>query len=253
MVAAVIVREIAEAGTNMAGPPADPEVIEATHHSWGTTMARKRKRITMNASEFVAGMRDAASPGTAPESDKPQTPELAPAPEAEEEEQLDDLYQERTQFFRRLDTKCSWCGTPMRLENIPTGQNVRCPKEACHGSVRIPWRLPRFEADVDLLPENVELPPELAAAFQTERPLLAGWLNRPLSAEEAVAIGHAFGVLLEHNSRLGHRVEELEHHLDLLTRDLLTQMGVARGLEAALTRIHRFTRLPVDSDVWAPG
>jgi hypothetical protein len=59
--------------------------------------------------------------------------------------------------------------------------------------------------------------------------------------------------LIAHNHRLGKRVEELEHHLDMLAGELLTQTGVARGLEAGLTRIHRGTCLPVDPDVWPSG
>ena len=190
------------------------------------------------------------SPRDSPDPDTHRKPERKPEPEQEE---LGDLFQERTRFFRRLETKCPWCGSEMHLENVRAGQRVACPKVSCNGGVTIGERSVQYHTDVDLLHENVKLPGELAAALQTDRPELAEWLNRALSAEEAVAIGHAFGVLLEHNRRLGNRVEELEHHLDLLARDLLTQMGVARGLEAALTRIHRFTCLPVDPDVWAPG
>ena len=141
----------------------------------------------------------------------------------------------------------------MHLENVHAGQRVACPKVSCNGGVTIGERNVQHHTDVDRLHESVKLPGELATALQTDRPELAEWLHRVLSAEEAAAIGHAFGVLLEHNRRLGDRVEELEHHLDLLTRELLTQMGVMRGLEAALTRIHRFTCLPVDPDVWPRG
>jgi hypothetical protein len=210
-------------------------------------MAKKRKPIAMDANEFVKGVREAVSPGTALDTDTQRRPEPEPAPDPEEEE-LGELHQERTRFYRRLDTRCTWCGWHMHLENVRAGQRVACPKPTCHGSVTVGERPARFETDVDRLPENVKLPPELAAALQTDRPALAGWLNRSLPAEEASAIGHAFGVLLEHNRRLGRRVQELEHHLELLARDLLTQVSVARGLEAALSRIHRYTRLPVNPD-----
>jgi hypothetical protein len=60
-------------------------------------------------------------------------------------------------------------------------------------------------------------------------------------------------VTLEHDRRLSNRVEKLEHHLDLLARDLREQVSVARGLEATLSQINRFTRLPVDPKVWLPG
>src|SRR5262249_19068409 len=149
--------------------------------------------------------------------------------------------------------KCSWCGSEMHLENVRAGQRVACPKVGCNGGVSVGPRTVRHHTDVNRLPESVQLPAELAAALQTDRPTLAGWLGRALSAEEARALGHAFGVLIAHNHRLGKRVEELEHHLDLLASDLLTQTGVARGLEAALTRIQRFTCLPVDPDVWPTG
>jgi hypothetical protein len=141
----------------------------------------------------------------------------------------------------------------MHLENVHAGQRVACPKVSCNGGVTIGPRPVRQNTDVNVLPESVQLPAELAVALQTDRPSLAGWLDRALSAEEARALGHAFGVLIGHNHRLGERVEELEHHLDLLARELLTQAGVARGLEAAVTRIHRATCLPVDPDVWPPG
>jgi hypothetical protein len=59
-------------------------------------------------------------------------------------------------------------------------------------------------------------------------------------------------VALEHDRRLGNRVQELEHHFDLLARDLREQVSVARGLEDALARTNQFTRLPVDLDVWLP-
>jgi hypothetical protein len=209
-------------------------------------MARKRKPVAMNASEFVKGMRDAVSPGTAPDPETHRTPE--PEPEG-----LGDLIHERTTYYRQLETKCPWCNSEMHLENVHAGQRVACPKVGCNGGVTIGVRSVPFHANVDRLPGNVKLPVELAAALQTDRPALAGWLNRTLMAEEAVAIGHAFGVLLDHNRRLGRRVEELEHHLELLARDLHEQVGLARGLEAALSRINKFTRLPVDPDVWPPG
>lgn len=213
-------------------------------------MAKKRKTIAIDANKFIAGMRDAVSPGTAPDTGMQRTQE----PEAEaEQEELGDLLRQRTTFFAELKTKCSWCGAEMHLENVRTGQRVACPKVSCNGGVTIGTRPARNHTDVDLLPENVQLPAELAAALQTDRPTLAGWLNRALTADEAKAIGHSFGVLIAHNRRLGNRVEELEHHLDLLARELLTQMGVARGLEAALTRIHRFIGLPVDPDIWPSG
>ncbi len=215
-------------------------------------MARKRKTIAMNAGDFVQGLRDAVAPGTAPDPETHRTPEPEPGPEPEPEG-LGDLSHERTTFYRRLETKCPWCGSAMHLEDVCAGQRVACPKAGCNGGVTIGVRSVPFHADVDRLPENVKLPAELAAAFQTDRPALAGWLNRTLLAEEAVAIGHAFGVLLSHNRRLGRRVQELEHHLDLLAGELRQQVGVARGLEAALTRINRFTRLPVDPEVWPPG
>jgi hypothetical protein len=213
-------------------------------------MAKKPKTIAMGANEFVAGMRDAVSPRTAPDSDTHRKP----APEQEpEQEELGDLFQERTRFFSRLETRCPWCGSEMHLEDVHAGERVACPKVGCNGGVTIGERRVHFHTDVGLLHESVKLPGELAAALQADRPELAKSLHRALTADEAAAIGHAFGVLLEHNRRLGNRVEELEAHLDLLARDLLTQMGVARGLEAALTRIHRFTRLPVDPDAGSPG
>jgi hypothetical protein len=215
-------------------------------------MARNRKKLAINAGDFVKGMRDAISPGTAPDPETQVTNGPEPEPEADTEA-LHDLFQERTRFYSRLDTKCSWCGSAMSLENVRAGQRVACPKVGCNGGVTIGERSVRYETDVNLLPENIQLPGALAAAFQTERPLLAGWLNRALSAEEAAAIGHAFGVLLEHNRRLGTRVHELEHHLDLLACEMRQQVSVARGLEATLSRIHRFTHLPVDPDVWPPG
>ena len=70
-----------------------------------------------------------------------------------------------------------------------------------------------------------------------------------MSAEEAAAIGRAFGVLLDHNRRLGNRVDELEHHFDVLAQELRVQRDVTRGLDAALSRIQQFTRLPVNPDV----
>jgi hypothetical protein len=212
-------------------------------------MAKKRRPIAMNASEFVAGMRDAVSPGTASEPETDRTSEVSLQ---SEQEQLGDLMRERTMFYPQLDTKCPWCGSKMHLENVRAGQRVACPKVSCNGGVTIGPRAVRHHTDVNLLPESIKLPSELGAAFQTGRPAIAGWLNRALSVKEASEVGHAFGVLLDHNRRLGMRVEELEQHLDLLARDLQTQMGVARGLEAALTRIHRFTCLPVDPDVWPP-
>jgi hypothetical protein len=213
-------------------------------------MAKKRKTIAMNAADFVAGMRDAVSPGTAPDPETHRTPES----EAEtEQDELGDLMHQRTSFYAELRTKCSWCGSQMRLENVRAGQRVACPKVSCNGGVTIGPRPVRHHTDVDVLPESVQLPAELAAALQTDRPTLAGWLERALSAEEAKALGHAFGVLISHNHRLGKRVEELEHHLDLLAGELRTQMGAARGLEAALTRIQRCTCLPVDPDVWPSG
>jgi hypothetical protein len=200
-------------------------------------MTKKRKTTSMNAKD---------SPGTVPESQTPQVSEP-------EQEELGDLMRQRTTFYAQLRTKCSWCGSEMHLENVHAGQRVACPKVSCNGGVTIGERRVQYHTDVNLLPEKVQLPPELAAALQTDRPGLAGWLNRALTADEAQAIGHAFGVLIEQNRRLGNRVEELEKHHDLLARELLTQMGVARGLEAALTRIHRYTRLPVDPDVWESG
>jgi hypothetical protein len=204
----------------------------------------------MDANKFVAGMRDAVSPGTAPDPETRRTPE--PAVETEQEE-LGDLLRQRTTFYAELRTKCSWCGSEMHLENVRAGQRVACPKVGCNGGVTIGPRPVRHHTEVNLLPEKVQLPAELAAALQTDRPVLAGWLDRALTAEEARALGHAFGVLIAQNRRLGQRVEELEHHLELLARELRMQMGVARGLEAALTRIHRCTCLPVDPDVWPPG
>jgi hypothetical protein len=212
-------------------------------------MAKKRKTIAMNAGQFVAGMRDAVSPGTAPDPDTLRTSRTPPEPE---QEQVGDLIWQRTMFYPQLETKCSWCGSEMHLENVRAGQRVACPKVSCNGGVTIGPRAVRQHTDVTLLPESITPPGELGAAFQTGRPAIAGWLNRALSAEEASEVGHAFGVLLDHNRRLGMRVEELEHHLDLLARDPQTQMGVARGLEAVLTWIHRFTCLPVDPDVWPP-
>jgi len=213
-------------------------------------MAKRRKTIAMDANMIVAGMRDAVSPGTAPDPETRRTPE----PEAEtEQDELGDVMHQRTTFYAELKTKCSWCGSEMHLENVRAGQRVACPKVGCNGGVTVGPRTVRHHTDVNRLPESVQLPAELAAALQTDRPTLAGWLDRALSAEEARALGHAFGVLIAHNHRLGKRVEELEHHLDLLARDLLTQTGVARGLEAALTRIQRFTCLPVDPDVWPTG
>jgi hypothetical protein len=210
-------------------------------------MAKKQKPIAMNANDFVAGMRDAVSPGTAPDPETRRTPEAEP-----EQEELGELFQERTRFFHQLETKCPWCGSEMHLENVRAGQRVTCPKVSCNGGVTVGERSVDFHTDVDRLHESVKLPSELATALQTDRPELAEWLHRALSAEEATEIGHAFGVLLEHNCRLGNRVAELEHHLDLLTRELRQQVGAARGLEAALSRINQFTRLPVDPDVWPP-
>jgi hypothetical protein len=85
-------------------------------------------------------------------------------------------------------------------------------------------------------------------ALQTDQPALTEWLDRELTAQEASTVGRAFGVLLEPNRRLGKRVEELEHHLDLLARDRREQMSVARAVEDALVRISQFTRLPVDPE-----
>jgi hypothetical protein len=73
------------------------------------------------------------------------------------------------------------------------------------------------------------------------------------STEEAAEVGRAVGVMLEHNRRLGQRVEELEHHLDRLARDLLEQVSMTRGLEVALARINHFTRLAVNPDLRPPG
>jgi hypothetical protein len=213
-------------------------------------MAKKRKTIAMNAADFVTGMRDAVSPGTAPDPETRRTPE----PEAEpEQEELGELMRQRTTLYAELNAKCPWCGAEMHLENVHAGQRVACPKVSCNGGVTIGPRQVRHHTDVNRLPENVQLPAELAVALQTDRPMIAGWLDRALSAEEARALGHAFGVLIAHTHRLGKRVEELEHHLDLLARELLTQTGVARGLDAALTRVHRCTCLPVDPDVWPSG
>ncbi len=103
-----------------------------------------------------------------------------------------------------------------------------------------------IHTDVNRLPECVELPAELAAALVTDRPTLGGGLNPASSAEDAAAIGRMFGVLLDHNSHLGNRVDELEHHLDLLAQELRVQRDETRGQEAALSRIQQFTRLPVD-------
>ena len=86
--------------------------------------------------------------------------------------------------------------------------------------------------------------------------LLKGTNSGPLPGPGGAvlpATNKKFGVLIAHSHRLGKRVEEPEHHLDLLERELLTQMGAARGLEAALTRIQRYTCLPVDPDVWPSG
>ena len=140
-------------------------------------MARKRKPIVMNANDFVTGMRDAVSPGTAPDSDSDRKPEPEQDPE---QEGLGDLFQERTRFFRQLETKCPWCGSEMHLENVRAGQRVACPKVGCNGGVTIGERSVQYHTDVNLLHENIQLPGELAAAFQTERPELAGWLNRAL-------------------------------------------------------------------------
>jgi hypothetical protein len=59
--------------------------------------------------------------------------------------------------------------------------------------------------------------------------------------------------MLEHDRRLGNRIEELERHLDLLARDLREQVSVACGLEVALSWINHFIRLPVDPEVWLAG
>jgi hypothetical protein len=136
----------------------------------------------------------------------------------------------------------------MVVENVHAGQRVACAKAGCHGGVTVGVRTVSFQTDVSRLPECVDLPAELAAALATDRPTLAGWLNRALSAEEAAAIGRAFGVLLDRNRRLGNRVDELEHHLDLLAQALRVQRDVARGQEAAMSRIQQFTRLPVDPE-----
>jgi hypothetical protein len=208
-------------------------------------MARKRKPST---NDRGTGPEDAVSPEVTSALEKHPTSEPEPEPEG-----LGDLYRERTTFYRRLDTKCPWCGSAMHLEDVRAGQRIACPKVACNGGVTIRERGVRYDTDVRRLHEDIRLPGALAAAFQTGRPMLAGRLNRALSAEEATAVGRSFGVLLEHNRRLGLRVEELEHHLDLLAHELRQQVGVARGLEAALSRIHRFTRLPVDPDLGPPG
>jgi hypothetical protein len=68
-----------------------------------------------------------------------------------------------------------------------------------------------------------------------------------------VAVDRAFGVMLEHNRRLGQRAEELEHHLDLMALDLREQVSAVRGLEDSLARINHFTRLTVDPEVWLAG
>src|SRR5690242_3467957 len=145
-------------------------------------MARKRKTIAMDAGSVVAGMRDAVSPGTAPDPETHRTLE----PEAEtEQEELGNLIQERTTFYAELSTKCSWCGAEMHLENVHAGQRIACPKVGCNGGVTVGPRAVRHHTDVNRLPESVQLPAELAAALQTDRPALAGWLQRALSAEEA--------------------------------------------------------------------
>jgi hypothetical protein len=213
-------------------------------------MAKKRKPGAPSTNDRGAGSGDAVS------LESPPTPDTHPASEPRPEtepEGLGDLYRERTTLFRRLETKCPWCGSSMHLEDVRAGQRIACPKVGCNGGVTIGERGVRYDTDVRLLHEGIQLPGELAAAFQTERPMLAGWLDRALSAEEATAVGRSVGVLLEHNRRLGLRVEELEHHLDLLAHELRQQVGVARGLEAALSRIHRFTRLPVDPDLGLSG
>src|SRR4051794_1304760 len=65
----------------------------------GNTMARKRKTTAMNARDFVAGLRDAVSPGTAPDPETHRKPEPEPEPEPEQEQEpLGALFQQRTRF-----------------------------------------------------------------------------------------------------------------------------------------------------------
>jgi hypothetical protein len=59
--------------------------------------------------------------------------------------------------------------------------------------------------------------------------------------------------MLEQDRRLGHRVEELKRHFELIAIDLREQVGAPWGLESAVTRINHFTRLPVEPDLWPPG
>jgi hypothetical protein len=79
-----------------------------------------------------------------------------------------------------IDSRCASGEHPRRPARRLPG-----PKAACSRGVTIRVRIPPFYADVDRLPESIELPCEPAAALQTDRPTLASWLNRALSVEEA--------------------------------------------------------------------